>query len=72
MVEKSHENLLFNFVIGCEDLPKWKNNCPKWATDEYCTSKFMQHYCRGTCKVCGETGKLYNYMSQNIYHFKST
>ncbi|RMX57184.1 hypothetical protein pdam_00017949 [Pocillopora damicornis] len=40
---------------GCEDLPKWKNNCPKWATDEYCKSKFMQHYCRGTCKVCGET-----------------
>lgn len=40
---------------GCEDLPKWKDECPTWAKDDsYCKSKFMQNYCRGSCKVCGK------------------
>ena len=58
-----HKSCLF--VTVCEeDLPKWKNSCPKWAEDGECEDPnkqvFMEHYCPKSCNLpCPQTGIIY-------------
>ena len=58
-IVKMYANI-FLFVIGCEDLPKWKDRCPKWAETGECEDPgkkvFMEHYCRKSCKLPCKTG----------------